>query len=172
MEWKQIDIFADENKGATFSNCGQYRYDLWRIWDASKPMIMFIGLNPSTANKDSDDATINKVRKISKHNGFGGFFMLNCFAYIATKPEHLKHNQMSDEWNNNMITVTASKCKDVVFAWGNFRIIRELGRDVELREMFPNAKALHINKNGSPKHPLYCKDESKFISYINSKNKL
>lgn len=80
--------------------------------------------------------------------------MMNCWAYITSKPELLKINPMSDEWNNNLITVTASKCKDVIFAWGTFKIIKELGRDKELIEMFPNAKCFGKNADGSPFHPL------------------
>lgn len=154
-----------EESGAEFSQCRNYRYSLWRIWDRSKPMVMFIGLNPSTADESAPDNTIDSVKRISKFNGYGGFYMMNCFAYVATKPENLKHNPMTDEWNNNMLTVIASKCETVVFAWGNFKIIKELGRDEELIQMFPNAKALYINKNGSPKHPLYCKEETPLIRY-------
>ena len=46
-------------------------------------------------------------------------------------------------------------CKDIVFAWGNFSIVKETGRDIELAKMFPNAKALIKNKDGSPRHTLY-----------------
>jgi hypothetical protein len=155
----------DDGSDAIFSEDRKYRYALWRIWDDSKPKVMFIGLNPSTANETQSDNTITKVCKIAKNNGYGGVYMMNCWAYVATKPEDLKFNSMSDEWNNNMITVIAAKCQDVVFAWGNFKIVVENNRDKELSEMFPNAKALVINKNGSPKHPLYCKDNSELIPF-------
>lgn len=148
-----------ENNGANFSSCGNYRYSLWRIWDETKPLVMFIGLNPSTANATNDDPTIRRVKTIAKNLGYGGVYMMNCWTYITTDPKELKHNEVSDEWNNDLITVTASKCQDVIFAWGNFQVVREKGRDSELKEMFPHAKALHINKNGSPKHPLYCKSD-------------
>lgn len=153
------------DKGATFSKNREYRYSLWRIWDKELPLVMFIGLNPSTANEDENDATIRSVERISKSNGYGGFYMMNCFAYVATDPKLLKHNPFTDEWNNDTLSVTASKCKDVIFAWGNFEIIKKLGRDKELSEMFPNAKCLCVNKNGSPKHPLYCKSDTKFVNW-------
>lgn len=148
-----------ETSGAEFSNCRNYRYALWRIWDTSKPLVMFIGLNPSTANEFSDDPTIRRVKAIAKNLGYGGIYMMNCFAYISTDPKLLKTNPMSKEWNDNMLTITASKCADVIFAWGNFDIVKTTGRDIELIEMFPHAKALHINKNGSPKHPLYVRND-------------
>lgn len=160
------ELFDAEMKGASFSNDRKYRYSLWRIWDKSKPLVMFIGLNPSTANENSDDPTIRSVCRIANNNGYGGIYMLNCWAYISTDPKLIKHNPMSDEWNNNVLIVTAGKCKDVVFAWGDFNIVKDTGRVYELSEMFPRAMALHINKKGSPKHPLYCKSDTKLIPFL------
>lgn len=131
---------------------------------------MFIGLNPSKADESEPDQTIKSVERISRHNGYGGFYMMNCFAYIATNPDLLMHNPMSDEWNNNMLTVTAAKCKVVVFAWGNFKIVQETGRDKELIEMFPNAYVIGFNKNGSPVHPLYQKSKSVLTNQPNNYN--
>ena len=153
--------------GANFSNCGNYRYSLWRIWDESKATVMFIGLNPSTANATSDDPTIRKVKAIAENLGYGGVYMVNCFAYISTNPKLLKQNPMSNEWNNNILTTVAYMCNgNVIFAWGNFSIVKETGRDTEIIKMFPNAKALYINKNGSPKHPLYCRSDIQPIKYL------
>lgn len=50
-----------ENNGAKFSEDRNYRYALWRIWDESKPMVMFIGLNPSTANETSESRLVSNV---------------------------------------------------------------------------------------------------------------
>jgi len=154
-----------KKSGAQFSINKKYRYSLWRIWDEKKPKVMFIGLNPSTANETTDDPTIRRVVQISKNLGYGGVYMMNCWAYIATDPTLLQINHISEEWNNELLTITASKCSAVVFAWGNFKIVRDLGRDKELLQMFPYAYALYINKNGSPKHPLYCKSDSKLVLY-------
>ncbi len=150
---KEIPILFSTGKGADFSNCGNYRYKLWRIWDEKLPKAMCIGLNPSTANAEKDDATIRILIKVLGKLGYGGFYMMNCFAFITSKPELLQHNPMSDEWNNNTLTVVASECADVIFAWGTFKIIKETGRDKELQEMFPNAKCFGVNNDGSPFHP-------------------
>lgn len=42
-------------KSAVFSEWRKYRYSLKRIWDDQKPYVLFIGLNPSTADEESDD---------------------------------------------------------------------------------------------------------------------
>lgn len=144
----------DNNSGAEFSKCGKYRYKLWRIWDETKPRAVCIGLNPSTANGTKNDQTISYLIKMLTVLGYGGFYMMNCWPYIASKPELLMRNPITDEWNNDMITVTASQCQDVIFCWGNFKIIREYDRDKELIEMFPRAKVFGKNANGTPFHPL------------------
>lgn len=149
-----MELIKNETKGADFSNDGNYRYRLWRIWDEDKPKVMCIGLNPSTANGEKNDATITILIKMLTLLGYGGFYMMNCFPYITSKPELLKHNPASDEWNDNMLTITSSLCKDVIFAWGGFKVIKILGRDKQLIEMFPNAKCFGKSKDGSPIHPL------------------
>lgn len=167
MNSKQQAIFEmieAVERGAEFSECGKHRYALWRIWDRSKPLAMFIGLNPSTANADSDDPTIQSVTRLSRFNGYGGFYMMNCWSYIATEPKDLDTcagNIENAEWLGQI----SNKCKDVIFAWGNFKIVIDHRRDRILSGMFPNAKCIGQNKNGSPSHPLFKKGTTIFIEY-------
>jgi len=154
-----------ESTGAHFSEDRKYRYALWRIWDDTKPLVMFIGLNPSTASEHENDPTIKSVERIARFNGYGGVYMMNCFPYVSRYPNGLVIDVVSACFNDNLLIKIGSICSDVVFAWGSFKIVKQTGRDKELLEMFPKAKALHINKNGSPKHPLYCKSETKFIQF-------
>lgn len=163
------DAVGTNVSGAIFSDCRKYRYALWRIWDEEKPMVVFIGLNPSTANETEDDPTIRKVKAISKNLGYGGFYMMNLFAIISSDPKILKNTVDclgdNDRWLNELCT------GDIVFAWGNFKEAEE--RANEIIKRFIKAKALHINKNGSPKHPLYCKSDSILIPFVlNSEQKV
>lgn len=155
-----------KSNGADFSNCRKYRYALWRIWDEAKPLAMFIGLNPSTANESDNDPTVKSVGRICKHNGYGGFYMMNCFPYISTDPAKLKDGLTLDTNTKNIekLKEIGYACKDVVFAWGSFKEVDEYTSGL-LAYLFPNAKALYINQNGSPKHPLYCKSESTLIAF-------
>lgn len=147
-------LFGDNVKGAEFSEDGKYRYRLWRIWDESKPKVLCIGLNPSTANADKDDATISILKRMLPILGYGGFYMMNCWPFITSKPELLQINPLSDELNNKLLIDVAACCVDVIFAYGSFKIIKQKGRDKELIEMFPNAKCFGKSKDGSPIHPL------------------
>jgi hypothetical protein len=160
-----------ENNGASFSSCRKYRYALWRIWEESKPLVMFIGLNPSTANESEPDNTIKRVTRICKHNGYGGFYMMNCFPLVSKNPSALQDffdtpfHDVEDIENMRQLLEVSRKCKDVVFAWGNFKEAKERGKSIS--GYFKNAKALAILKDGSPKHPLYCKGTSEFIPFKN-----
>ena len=44
-------------KRAIISNSNKYRYELHRTWDIDKGEVLFIMLNPSTANAWKDDLT-------------------------------------------------------------------------------------------------------------------
>lgn len=154
-----------EIKDASFSPCNKHRIWLSRIWDDTKPLIMFIGLNPSTANAESDDPTIRRVKAMAKSWGYGGVYMMNLFTYISTDPKQLNIEDGNFILANRHLKHIATKCDEIIFAWGNFKVF---GRDNEVKQMFPNAKALHINKNGSPKHPLYVKSDVIPINYTSN----
>ncbi|HMA98577.1 MAG TPA: DUF1643 domain-containing protein, partial [Wenzhouxiangella sp.] len=53
-------MLADRSSGANFSRCRRFRYTLWRRWDDDGPMVMIIGLNPSTADAHRNDPTIRR----------------------------------------------------------------------------------------------------------------
>ena len=151
-----------EHSDARFSKCGKHRLWLCRIWDQSKPPVMFIGLNPSTANASTDDPTIRRVKSIANNCGYGGVYMMNLFTFISTDPKQLNIQEgnlsVSDMW----LQVIGKKCATVICAWGNFKV---MGRDQEVMKMFPKAQALFINKNGSPKHPLYVRSDQRPVNF-------
>lgn len=157
------------DSGACFSVSREDRYALWRIWDRSLPRVCFIGLNPSTANEVDSDPTIKSVGRIARHNGYGGIVMMNCFPIISSNPEILKDRTGNTFENERFLKMVHSpygfNCPQVVFAWGGFREVRMHGMDRKMTLIFPCAKALHINKDGTPKHPLYCKTTTEFIDW-------
>ena len=75
---------------AILSEDRKYRYVLLREWDSQLPKIMFIGLNPSTADENQDDPTIRRCIAFAKSFDYGGFYMLNLFAYRSTSPSKLR----------------------------------------------------------------------------------
>ena len=82
-------LFPDNFSGAEISDCGKCRWQLWRIWDDSKPKILWIMHNPSTADAEKDDPTIRRIINFSKSWGFGGLYVGNVFPYRSTNPKDL-----------------------------------------------------------------------------------
>ena len=153
------DIF--NQNGAIFSDCRRYRYALWRVWDDSKGKVMFIGLNPSTANESADDPTIRRVKRFAHNWGYGGVIMLNLFTYITAYPEELMKCEDPVGPADYYLDHYAKECNKVIFAWGNFKEAEKRG--IEVMQMFPYGHMLIQNKNGSPRHPLYVKADAQPI---------
>jgi hypothetical protein len=145
-----MDLF--ENNGAEFSMCGKYRYKLWRIWDDSLPIAMCIGLNPSTANAEKNDATISILKRMLSKLGYGGFYMMNLFAFISSNPNDLLTCADPIGDNNNQLKQVETICSDVIACWGSFKQAKN--RIDEVVVNYPNCKCFGTNKNGTPFHPL------------------
>jgi len=144
--------------GAIFSNCREYRYVLWRIWDDDMPKVMFIGLNPSTADETDDDPTIRRCIGFAKRWGFGGVYMLNIFAYKAVQPEQMKKAADSiGAENDGYLARYAEMSSLVIGAWGNHGVY--LNRGAGVIEMFPTMQCMKMTKRNQPAHPLYLRSD-------------
>lgn len=150
------------NRKTVFSSCRLYRYTLWRQWcdlfEESNPYVMFIGLNPSTADETEDDPTIRRCKAFAKAWGYSSMCMTNLFAWRATDPsEMLKQPNPVGEGNRHWILNTASKAGPVVAAWGTKG--RHMSQDLNAREWLKSISAtmtcIRITKGGHPEHPLY-----------------
>ena len=151
-------------KNATFSNCRTYRYSLSRIWDKKKKLVLFIGLNPSTADEEVDDPTIRRCSGYAQNWGYGGFIIVNLFAYRTTLPSNLKKVKHPIGKDNDKYIVKLSKKADItVAAWGNNGNLYR--RDKQVLSLVPNLVCLKINKSGQPAHPLYLKKDLKVTKF-------
>lgn len=152
----------DVKNTAKLSKCRRYRYALWRTWDQSKPYIMFICLNPSTADETTDDPTLTRCITYAKSWGYGGVCMANLFAFRATAPADMKaaKNPIGSQ-NDRWLEKLAHEAERVVAAWGNDG--GHSGRSRQVRGLIPNMYCLKINKTGEPAHPLYQKAHIQLI---------
>ncbi len=151
---------------ACFSDCGTWRYWLKREWDFEKPYGAIIGINPSTAGADDDDQTIRKGIGFAKRWGWGGFWMINPFAFVSTDQRNLLTaadpvGEENDFYLGEIIA-GASAMGGVVAAWGSAKTpaVRRL-LDVRLEQMrhkrtiLPERLlCLGHTADGSPRHPL------------------
>jgi len=153
--------------GAVFSDCRKYRYAIWRKWNWDKPLVMIIGLNPSTADEKTNDPTITRCISFAHFWGFGGVCMTNLFGLCATSPTELKayHDPIgkeNDAWVHEMAKDAAIK----VAAWGNHG--KFLNRSVEILSSLDQLHYIQMNKTGEPAHPLYLKAGLKPVPMIPS----
>lgn len=159
-------ILAQSRSDARFSIDRKYRYALWRIWDKAKPIIAFIGLNPSTADEIENDPTVRRCVNYAKREGGGGLVMLNIFAYRSTDPKVLKSGEIEPigELNDYYIKKYSGMCEKIIAAWGTHGAIDNRGGNVI--DMFPNSSLLcfGLTKNGQPKHPLYMRADQELKS--------
>jgi hypothetical protein len=140
---------------ATFSSCRRYRYEWFHRWGEGD-YVMFIGLNPSTADQLHTDPTVRRCINYAKNWGFGALHMTNLFAWRDTDPAAMKRQAKPvGHKNDTTLKTLASKAGLVVAAWG--RHGAHLGRGTAVKEMLPNLHALAVNQDGSPTHPLYLK---------------
>lgn len=152
-----------EQSGAEFSPCRTYRYALWRHWDwqGYANCVAFIGLNPSTADEVIDDPTIRRCIGFAKAWGYGGLYMLNLFAFRATDPAVMKAAaDPIGPTNNEQLAYYQTHVGLTIAAWG--RHGSHGGRSTGIRGVLRGpVHCLGTNKDGSPKHPLYLKGDTK-----------
>ena len=151
--------------GAVFSDCRMYRYALWRMWDGDKPLVMIIGLNPSTADEKVNDPTITRCISFACSWGYGGVCVTNLFGFRATAPTELKaHHDPIGKENDAWVHEMAKGAAITVAAWGNHG--KFLNRSLELLPSLEQLHCIKMNKSGEPAHPLYLKAELKPVPMI------
>lgn len=139
---------------AIFSPCRQYRYAYYNEWDASKPKVMFIGLNPTDMDENQSNPTLRRCINFAKDWGYGGLYVTNLFARLALTPEQLKIAQEPiGQENNDWLIKLAKECDLIIAAWGNDG--KHLNRSAEMKQLIPKMMCLKINQSGEPAHPLY-----------------
>lgn len=151
--------------GAIISGCGRFRFRLWRVLDDANPKhVLFIMLNPSTADESEDDPTIRRCLGYAKAWGMGRVDVVNLFPFRATKPADLwraddREGGHGPVKNIDHVIGAAEKADLVVAAWGahvrscdggvvartHLAITHTVGKDLH---------ALKLTKHGHPSHPL------------------
>lgn len=152
-------INQSPKSGAWIDDTGRYRYALWRTFDESQSRVVFVGLNPSTADAELPDPTIRRCLRFARDWNYGGILMVNLFAYRHTSPKGLmKAMYPVGPLNNSVLAAAAESYPEVVCCWGahgNYLNRAEKVRH-DLRAVAPRRLFhLGLTKAGEPRHPLY-----------------
>lgn len=158
------------NAGAMFDDTGKYRYLLWRTWDEGKrnPAV-FIMLNPSTANAEDDDPTIRRCIGFAKDWGYTGLKVVNLFGLVSSDPKKLatETDPIGPE-NDYVILSRVPHAGIIIAAWGAFKEAKT--RSIQVLNAVQSVSrspiyCLGMSKDGSPKHPLYIRADTKPVLF-------
>ena len=146
-----------EPSGAVFAEGRTHRLYLWRRWNNSLPWIMFIGLNPSTADERLNDPTVRRCIGFADKWGYGGIFMCNVFTLVSTDPKKLNTGTAVVIGADLAMRVIKERCIKAVAAWGNLIIKVRSGEDrvARIKRDLSPLDCLGMTKLGHPRHPLY-----------------
>jgi len=164
----RIRISDDMIGGATISECGRYRPLLWRRWGAEDaPHMLWIGMNPSTADATVNDPTIQREVAFTKREGFSHYVKCNVMDYRATDQRELRRAEVNPCSDDNLSTIRrmAQDAGMVVLCFGTLhKRTQPYGDTVAmmLAEMGIRPVCLGKNADGSPKHPLYLAADKQF----------
>lgn len=159
------ELRASTASSASFSPCKRYRYMLMRRWGSPvSPRVLFIGLNPSTADETRDDATIRREVRYAMEWGYGGLLKANLYGWRSTDPKGLKLTDRPVDhgcgMNDKILAVHAQRCELIVAAWGAFSGIDDRVAAV-LQLLNRPVHCLGRSKEGAPLHPLRLSAERK-----------
>jgi len=140
---------------ARISQDGRYRYSLTRVWAEAPSRLLFVLLNPSTADASVPDTTLRQCVFFAQREGFAGVELVNLFALRSTNPAALRVDWVESVGpeNDKILARTAMLSQKIVVAWGAFD---SMGRDqavLRILRQYGDIFCLGTTKGGYPQHP-------------------
>ncbi len=159
--------------GAQFSACGRYRQALTRDWTAegtSPRAILFVGMNPSVAGAEVSDPTCHRELMFARDWGFSRYLKGNVLDWRATSPRDIPHDpaEACSAENIPALRDMADEAEWIIMAFGKLHTRHHRVLQVVLEAMTESGKPLKclgLNKDGSAKHPLYLRKDTKPMDF-------
>lgn len=174
-------LYGAAARGAILSPDGIHRYALWRRAKWARDLGLFtdrelsenrealpliwVMLNPSTADAFRDDQTIDQCCAFASQLGAGGIVVVNLYAFRARHPGDLMAQGFATRVGayNDLALELALQLPHagVICGWGaNVDRLDDGAARVAWVRMVADAygaklSALHTTKDGHPGHPLY-----------------
>jgi hypothetical protein len=154
-EWSRTCSPGGHRGGAWFDPGRTYRYLLWRAWGDDGCFALFILLNPSTADQDTNDPTVERCERRARAMGFDGLLVANLFALRSTDPGVLREAAAPmGPQNDAAISLAQQLAGQTICGWGAHGCCRDRGRMLCERLKRP-LYHLGLTRGGQPRHPLY-----------------
>jgi hypothetical protein len=150
-------------KGQEPNFCSPQSYEYYRYAIGKKTgnMLVTICMNPSAANDEMSDKTVNRIINASIELGYDGWMVFNTYPERATDSANLdEYNKELSEKNLAVIreNIIENKIKEVWGAWGNLnqKALKEGKNDILALFKELDVKIFHFDeptKRGEPRHP-------------------
>lgn len=157
-----------ELTGATFE---KYRFDLERdlsdVTITETSTLLFVMLNPSTADATTDDPTIRRCKGFASRHGYNRMLVGNLNPMRITHPSELRVVPYDVyTYNLNVVKRLAEQSDNVIVAWGRHgHKYSDNAMCRTLAEQFDRLNCLGTNYDGTPRHPLYVPHDAPLIEY-------
>jgi hypothetical protein len=152
--------------GAILDHSRRYRFLLWRFWD-DRPRMLFIGLNPSTANELQDDPTVRRLCAFAQSWGYGGLYACNVFSQITPYPKELCLETAIHPADTHVIKMVVELTSLIVCGWGDGieKAPHGIARANTIKGFLKAPMCFGLATRGNPKHPLYMKKDTELEEY-------
>lgn len=147
------------------SSHGRHRFELRRaislkIGVEDRGSVLFVMLNPSTADATNDDPTIRRCKAFAREWNFSELIVGNLYSLRATDPALLRAAESPNAAANpDHVRALAREADRVVVAWGASAAFDEEHINFMVDHCFEGVPlfCLGRTKEGHPRHPLYVK---------------
>lgn len=157
----------------------RYRFDLQRrVATGGEFRVVFVMLNPSSADETHDDPTLRRCRGFAASWGATELAVVNLFPWIASNPADLGAREARGYdirrglLNEAFVEYHLLRADRVVAAWGGWsrrvacRHILNVVSSAALRSSADGVQCLGVNQNGTPKHPLYARRDTELLPFV------
>lgn len=147
-----------------------YRYTLTRGPWLGEGTVLFVMLNPSTADETQDDPTIRRCIRFAQSWGFAALTVVNLYGLRSTDPRGLWRcdgHPVAPAFENDLaIAIAAHGANLTVCAWGaDPGPLPDRPRQVVDLLSPGRIVALGLTKDGHPRHPLYVRADAKPVPF-------
>ncbi|MCX4707173.1 DUF1643 domain-containing protein [Streptomyces sp. NBC_01373] len=169
-ESNSLQLQTGSAGSAVLSPCGTYRYRLDRSWNEDAAPMVWVMLNPSTADADEDDSTLRRVTAFSKKAGCGGLVVVNLFALRSKDPKELRaHADPIGPCNEAAVLDATAGAARIAVAWGDVTRAERAERARAVTALLTGhgrpLECLGLTGKGHPRHPLYVRDNTPLTAY-------
>ena len=170
---KMVREVTNGGPGAVFSRDRAYRYLLTRPVGGDGGRVTMIGLNPSVADEHENDRTIARCIDFARRWDARVLDVVNLSPLVATRRGDLRAagpepREVAAE-NSRHVARAVQRSSLVVAAWSRDGALE--GRDERMVALLRTAgvRTIHclaVNRDGSPRHPLYVLAETRPSVYL------